>query len=77
MNFDKHQQMTKKYAKIASIQRVHLNSVRQKNTLFTRALYCFQGQKYLNIQDFFEKSLKMKFAMKSTGKKHSKAWKIP
>ena len=33
-------------------------------------------EKYLNIQDCLEKSLKIKFALKSTGK-HSKALKSP
>ena len=33
-------------------------------------------EKYLNMQDCLEKSLKIKFALKSTGK-HSKALKSP
>ena len=36
------------------------------------AFQCFQGshrlKKYLNIQDYLEKSLKIEFALKSTGK---------
>ena len=34
-------------------------------------------EKYLNIQDCPEKSLKIEFALKSTGKKYSKALKSP
>ena len=43
-------------------------------------LNCIQGlhrlEKCLNIQDFLEKSLKIRFALKSI-KKHSKALKSP
>ena len=40
--------------------------------ILTNFHYCIQGshrlEKYLNIQDCLEKSLKIKFALKSTGK---------
>ena len=46
----------------------------KNNPACKELLYVFQGlhrlEKYLNIQDCLEKSLKMKFALKSTWKTH-------
>ena len=52
----------------------------QTNLIWFGMVQCTQGlhrlEKYLNIQDCLEKSLKNKFALKSTWKNTQKYWKV-
>ena len=68
-------QATKKHTKLPSMQRVnHSPSEKNasENVVCLLKLSAAQGshrlEKYLNLKGFLEKSLKIKYALKSTGK---------
>ena len=52
-----------------------LSYVLQQDPLYSLILHRLQGlhrlEKYMNLEGFLEKSLKMKYALKSTGKLHN------